>query len=219
MSVLTQRKGNILYWMLVVTGVASFVLAVLLPEHIDTRFVVAAALVYYIGMELLLPHLIKKRESIPSLAQLSFRHSKFDWFLSLAVVVVLTGLLFTDYQLQPLPIAVIMLNVATPSLGRILLINANVPHYILTGEKIIVNDFSIQERKLSHLDSIRITGLFQHIRISFYEGYDIKIRKSHYTEAELAAFIQAVLDAAPVEVDVDHEVRAMLTAATITNRG
>lgn len=214
----TSRE-KIIYWTLIAFSLTAIILAMLLPKAIDMRIVFPVVLLYRIAIEWFQAHSIGKR-NIPSgvKAQLTFRHRTFHYVMAAFVILCLTGLLFTKQHFGVYAIIPLM-NASEFWFGDLNLIRRKVPRYILTSDKIIVNNFNTTERNLTHLHSIRITGLFQVIRISFSEEYDIKIRKSHYTEAELAAFIQALLDAAPVEADVDHEVRAMLTAATITNRG
>lgn len=212
------RRDKIIYWTLVMIGVAAIGLALWLPEKSDMRIAIPVILVYRSGIEWLQASIIRKREIPLHKSQLAFRDSKTNWILSALVLLALIGFLFTDYHFTSLAVVVVLVNVSQFSLGNINLVRKNVPRYILTDEKLIVNDFRTVERKLEDLHSISISGLFPEVRISFVEEYDVRIRKSNYTEAELAAFIQSLLDAAPVEPDVDHNVRVLLTAATISNQ-
>jgi molybdate-binding protein len=63
---------------------------------------------------------------------------------------------------------------------------------------------------MSDLHSIVCNLNRSKIKIRFSDEYDIVIRSSEYSEAELAAFIQVILDHSDVEAELDSAVQELL---------
>jgi molybdate-binding protein len=80
----------------------------------------------------------------------------------------------------------------------------------VTSEKFIENNFWLKERNMSDLHSIVCNLNRSKIKIRFSDEYDIVIRSSEYSEAELAAFIQVILDHSDVEAELDSAVQELL---------
>lgn len=90
--------------------------------------------------------------------------------------------------------------------------------FILTSDTLYVNDLLVHERNLEKLHSICLGWTSIHIKVRFVNQHDIVLSRNRYSDQELAALIQKIIDLAPVEADIDPHVQKFLDEyATMTN--
>jgi hypothetical protein len=176
--------------------------------HVPVSFCFAAGLLYAISIEGYKLHTIKTRK-FDSLHHLPYAPSRVDYFLSGAMLIIVCCLLLFEKPngIYSFLFALSLVAVGAPHIMRLRL---RAPRYILTADHLIENDHNLTRRKLEDLHSICLGWTSDHIKVRFVNQYDIVLSRNRYSDQELAAFIQKIINLAPVEGDIDPHVQKFL---------
>lgn len=185
----------------------------LFATTIDDRIIFVVALLMGIPIQFYKVQIIANRR-FPDVTSLPYRTSIAEYVIfTLFVLTVLLLIIYypknNDYIFLFFLISPIINVIAYIKLKK-------TPHYIITDNKLIENDFTLSERKLDDLHSIEFFGIFNRIDVRFVNQYNISIRQGGYSKKELAEFIRKIIEASPVEAEVEPAVQSFVEKHTST---
>ncbi|HTF03216.1 MAG TPA: hypothetical protein VK826_04290 [Bacteroidia bacterium] len=175
----------------------------------DMRVVVPVALIVRLAIEFCQVRIIAKR-SLSSEIRLGYKISLWNTIFTGLAFIFIFVILFTLHHFSA-ALLLPLLSFSSFPVMMSFLTRRKIARYVVTEDKIIENGFWPDERKISDLHSIESSGIIKKIRIRFSDQYDIRIIKSDYSEAELAAFLQAVLDHSDIEAELDPAIQELLS--------